>query len=135
MRTGCAQSSRQERCNAGTAREEQHRTRHGAKVKAAIRAAFHDRALKPSRLHEVRELQIALGLVAMGEGISVVPSSVYGLKRDDVTYKELDDPKLVSPIIMSTRMMDESADLHSLRDMIYQLYEEEGMAYLPPQKE
>lgn len=32
-------------------------------------------------------------------------------------------------------MMDESADLHSLRDMIYQLYEEEGMAYLPPQKE
>ncbi|MCY1367228.1 hypothetical protein D9M69_541540 [compost metagenome] len=52
-----------------------------------------------------------------------------------MTYKELDDPKLVSPIIMSTRMMDESADLHSLRDMIYQLYEEEGMAYLPPQKE
>ncbi|MDT4836943.1 HTH-type transcriptional regulator HdfR [compost metagenome] len=87
------------------------------------------------QIKALNELQIALGLVAMGEGISVVPSSVYGLKRDDVTYKELDDPKLVSPIIMSTRMMDESADLHSLRDMIYQLYEEEGMAYLPPQKE
>ncbi len=83
----------------------------------------------------MRELQIALGLVAMGEGISVVPSSVYGLKRGDVTYKELDDPKLVSPIIMSTRMLDESADLRSLRDMIYQLYEDEGMAYLPPPKE
>ncbi|SCU92260.1 HTH-type transcriptional regulator BenM [Cupriavidus necator] len=100
-----------------------------------VLAAFHDRALKPRRLHEVRELQIALGLVAMGEGISVVPSSVYGLKRGDVTYKELDDPKLVSPIIMSTRMLDESADLRSLREMIYQLYEDEGMAYLPPPKE
>jgi hypothetical protein len=32
---------------------------------------------------------------------------------------------------MSTRMLDESADLRSLRDMIYQLYEDEGMSYLP----
>lgn len=100
-----------------------------------VLAAFHDRGLKPGRLHEVRELQIALGLVAMGEGISVVPASVYGLKRDDVTYRDLDDPKLVSPIIMSTRMMDESADLRALQAIIYGLYEEAGMAYLPPPKD
>ncbi|WP_211951009.1 LysR family transcriptional regulator [Cupriavidus yeoncheonensis] len=97
-----------------------------------VLAAFHDRALKPRRLHEVRELQIALGLVAMGEGISVVPSSVYGLKRDDVSYVELDDPSLVSPIIMSMRMLDESQDLREMQAMIYQLYEELGMSYNPP---
>ena len=97
-----------------------------------VLAAFHDRALKPRRLHEVRELQIALGLVAMGEGISVVPSSVYGLKRDDVSYVELDDPSLVSPIIMSMRMLDESQDLREMQAMIYQLYEELGMPYNPP---
>ncbi|GLC96581.1 hypothetical protein Tamer19_59900 [Cupriavidus sp. TA19] len=45
----------------------------------------------------MRELQIALGLVAMGEGISVVPSSVYGLKRGDVTYKELEKAWLTCP--------------------------------------
>ncbi|CAG9185550.1 HTH-type transcriptional regulator BenM [Cupriavidus pinatubonensis] len=97
-----------------------------------VLAAFHDRALKPRRLHEVRELQIALGLVAMGEGISVVPSSVYGLKRDDVSYVELDDPSLVSPIIMSMRMLDESQDLREMQAMIYQLYEELGIPYNPP---
>ncbi len=97
-----------------------------------VLAAFHDRALKPRKLHEVRELQIALGLVAMGEGISVVPSSVYGLKRDDVSYVELDDPSLVSPIIMSMRMLDESQDLREMQAMIYQLYEELGMSYNPP---
>jgi DNA-binding transcriptional LysR family regulator len=97
-----------------------------------VLAAFHDRALKPRKLHEVRELQIALGLVAMGEGISVVPSSVYGLKRDDVSYIELDDPSLVSPIIMSMRMLDESQDLREMQAMIYQLYEELGMSYNPP---
>ncbi|WER50164.1 LysR family transcriptional regulator [Cupriavidus sp. WKF15] len=97
-----------------------------------VLAAFHDRALKPRRLHEVRELQIALGLVAMGEGISVVPSSVYGLKRDDVSYVELDDPSLVSPIIMSMRMLDESEDLREMQAMIYRLYEELGIPYNPP---
>lgn len=100
-----------------------------------VLAAFHDRALQPRRIQETRELQIALGLVAMGEGIAVVPSSVYGLKRDDVTYLELDDPKLVSPIIMSMRALDESADLRAMLDLIYRLYEEIGMDYLPPAQE
>lgn len=96
-----------------------------------VLAAFHDRALKPRRIYEVRELQIALGLVAAGEGISVVPSSVYGLKRDDVSYKELDDPTLVSPIIMSTRALDESQDIRAMLELIYRLYEEEQVAYMP----
>jgi DNA-binding transcriptional LysR family regulator len=96
-----------------------------------VLSAFQDRALKPARIYEVRELQIALGLVAAGEGISVVPSSVYGLKRDDVSYIELDDPTLVSPIIMSMRMLDESRDIQEMLELIYRLYEEEKIPYAP----
>lgn len=97
-----------------------------------VLAAFHDRALKPGRVYETRELQIALGLVAAGEGISIVPSSVHGLKRDDVAYKDLDDPKLVSPIIMSMRMLDESEDLTRMLELIYRLYAEEQMEFIAP---
>ncbi|TKC92305.1 LysR family transcriptional regulator [Trinickia terrae] len=97
-----------------------------------VLAAFHDRALKPQRIYETRELQIALGLVAAGEGISIVPSSVHGLKRDDVSYKELDDPNLVSPIIMSVRMLDESEDIKAMLELIYSLYVEARMEFLPP---
>lgn len=97
-----------------------------------VLAAFQDRALKPRRIYEVRELQIALGLVAAGEGISIVPSSVYGLKRDDVSYRELDDPTLVSPIIMSTRALDESRDIREMLELIYRLYEEQQIPYAPP---
>jgi LysR family transcriptional regulator, benzoate and cis,cis-muconate-responsive activator of ben and cat genes len=97
-----------------------------------VLAAFHDRSLEPLRIHETRELQIALGLVAAGEGISIVPSSVHGLKRDDVVYKDFDDAKLVSPIIMSMRMLDESEDLKRLLRLIYKLYEEERMDYIHP---
>ena len=96
-----------------------------------VLSAFQDRGLKPRRIYEVRELQIALGLVAAGEGISVVPSSVYGLKRDDVSYKELDDPTLVSPIIMSMRMLDESRDIREMLELIYRLYAEEKISYAP----
>jgi DNA-binding transcriptional LysR family regulator len=96
-----------------------------------VLAAFHDRALKPRRIYEVRELQIALGLVAAGEGISIVPSSVYGLKRDDVSYRALDDPTLVSPIIMSMRALDESRDIREMLELIYRLYEEEKISYAP----
>jgi DNA-binding transcriptional LysR family regulator len=96
-----------------------------------VLAAFKDRALEPRKIYEVRELQIALGLVAAGEGISIVPSSVYGLKRDDVSYKELDDPTLVSPIIMSMRMLDESRDIREMLELIYRLYDEENIAYVP----
>jgi DNA-binding transcriptional LysR family regulator len=97
-----------------------------------VLAAFHDRALKPQRTYETRELQIALGLVAAGEGISIVPSSVHGLKRNDVSYKELDDPNLVSPVIVSMRMLDESEDIRAMLDLIYALYVEERVDYLPP---
>jgi DNA-binding transcriptional LysR family regulator len=97
-----------------------------------VLAAFHDRALKPKRIYETRELQIALGLVAAGEGIAIVPKSVHGLKRDDVSYMELDDANLVSPIIMSMRMLDESEDLRTMLDLIYTLYAEEGIEHLPP---
>jgi DNA-binding transcriptional LysR family regulator len=96
-----------------------------------VLAAFQDRALKPRRIYEVRELQIALGLVAAGEGISVVPSSVYGMKRDDVSYKELDDPTLVSPIIMSMRALDESRDIREMLELVYRLYDEAKIPHVP----
>jgi DNA-binding transcriptional LysR family regulator len=96
-----------------------------------VLSVFQDRALKPRRIYEVRELQIALGLVAAGEGISVVPSSVYGLKRDDVSYKELDDPTLVSPIIMSMRALDESRDIREMLELVYRLYEEAKIPHGP----
>ena len=84
---------------------------------------------------ETRELQVALGLVAAGEGVSIVPKSVHGLKRDDISYHELDDPRLVSPIIMSMRRLDASEDIERMLRLIYDLYDEEGIVYLPPSTE
>ena len=67
---------------------------------------------------EARELQTALGLVASGVGICVVPASVKRLRRDDVCFIDLDEPKMNSPIIMSYRKNDASALLKQLIKLV-----------------
>ena len=79
---------------------------------------YRDQGIEPQVAFEVRELQTALGLVAAGVGICLVPSSVRGLGRSDVVYLELDEPKIVSPIIMSYRSNDKSPFLAELRKLV-----------------
>ncbi|MBU3541947.1 LysR family transcriptional regulator [Polynucleobacter sp. MWH-Loch1C5] len=91
--------------------------------------AFRDRAVEPKKITEVRDLQIAIGLVAAGEGIAVVPRSLQGMKRDDVVYLELNEKHAVSPIIMSVRAMDKSHEIQDMLNLIYDIYDEEGIPH------
>jgi DNA-binding transcriptional LysR family regulator len=90
---------------------------------------FRDRAVEPKKITEVRDLQIAIGLVAAGEGISVVPRSLQGMKRDDVVYIDLNEKHAVSPIIMSVRAMDKSIEIQDMLSLIYDIYDEEGIPH------
>ena len=71
-------------------------------------SALRDHALEPKAVHEVRELQTALGLVAAQVGVSLVPESVEGLRAHGVVYRPVRDANVSSPIIMSRRMQDHS---------------------------
>jgi DNA-binding transcriptional LysR family regulator len=95
-----------------------------------VLASFADRGLAPAKVYEARELQVGLGLVAAGVGVSVLPKSVLGLKRSDVIYKMLDEPNLTSPVIMSIRALDRSEALKSLLQLIYGLYRAEGIPHV-----
>jgi LysR family transcriptional regulator, benzoate and cis,cis-muconate-responsive activator of ben and cat genes len=79
---------------------------------------FRDNGLEPKAAFEVRELQTALGLVAADVGICLVPSSVRNLGRADVTYLDLEEPKVISPIIMSHRKNDRSPLLAQLVKLV-----------------
>ncbi|WP_322065208.1 LysR family transcriptional regulator [Burkholderia ubonensis] len=71
-------------------------------------SALRDGGLAPAGVHEVRELQTALGLVAAEVGVSLVPESVEGVRVKGVVYRRLPEPVATSPIIMSRRLHDES---------------------------
>ncbi|HVJ42913.1 MAG TPA: LysR family transcriptional regulator [Dongiaceae bacterium] len=81
-----------------------------------------DRNLHPKRIHEVRELQTAMGLVAAAVGISVVPASAQRLRSYDVVYRQIDDERVVSPIIMSYRRNDLSGRIAVIKELIGEMY-------------
>jgi DNA-binding transcriptional LysR family regulator len=82
---------------------------------------YRKRGLQPKVGFEVRELQTALGLVAAGLGISIVPLSVRRLGREDVNYLPLEEPDIASPIIVSYRSNDGSALLARILSLIEEL--------------
>lgn len=45
---------------------------------------------------------------------------------------ELDDPQLVSPIIFSARLLDESEDIQAMLALTYRLYDEQKIPYYAP---
>ena len=79
---------------------------------------YRDVGVEPLIGMEAKELQTALGLVAAGGGICVVPNSVRRLGRDDIKYIELDEPGLTTPIIMSQRRNDASLILKQLSALV-----------------
>jgi len=94
-----------------------------------VLSIFRDRGLKPAAVHEVRELQTALGLVAAETGVCLVPVSVTRLRRDNVEYRELDDPTAISPNFMSCRKNDTSADLACILGLLRDIYAEQKVAF------
>lgn len=79
---------------------------------------YRDAGVEPTIGMEAKEVQTALGLVASGGGVCLVPASVKRLGRDDIRYIDLDEPKMMSPIIMSYRKNDSSALLMALVKLV-----------------
>lgn len=93
-----------------------------------VLSLLRDLALEPASVLEVQEMQTALGLVASGMGLCVVPASVHRLRPDEVVYRPLAEAQAVSPIIMSTRLQDQSADIALMRQLIDEIYAEQRAA-------
>ncbi|MCA1326709.1 LysR family transcriptional regulator [Herbaspirillum sp. alder98] len=78
---------------------------------------FAQRGLHPNIVKEANEMQTAIGLVAAGVGVALVPASVKGLHRTDVVYRPLSGKGICSPVIMNVRASDRSPLLDELRSL------------------
>jgi DNA-binding transcriptional LysR family regulator len=76
-----------------------------------VKGIFAQHGLKIHIAQMANELQTAIGLVAAGVGITLVPASVQRLHRDDIGYVPLADASVTSPIVVSYRTGDVSATL------------------------
>lgn len=80
-----------------------------------------DHDVRPGPTREVRELQTALGLVAAGVGIAIVPATVQRLRRDDIVYRPIAERDAISPIIVSWRTADQSESTRLLERLCDEL--------------
>ncbi len=80
----------------------------------------------------MRELQTALGLVAAGAGIAIVPTTVQRLRRDDIVYRPIAERDAVSPIIVSWRAADQSEPVRLLEQLCAAVSTGMMAPFLPP---
>lgn len=83
---------------------------------------FRDSGLAPTNVHEVHEVQTALGLVAAQGGVTLVPTSVQHIRLDDVVFRAITSDGATSPIILNYRTSDTSAEITIVEDLARQIY-------------
>lgn len=94
-----------------------------------VQGLFSEYNLEPQHVRVVRDLQLSLGFVAAGEGICIVPESAKSIQLAHLNYIPILDETAVSPVFMTIRNMDDSDDILSLIDCIYQVYDLEAIKY------
>ncbi|WCD83248.1 LysR family transcriptional regulator [Pseudomonas sp. TUM22785] len=91
-----------------------------------VLALFATHGLQIRVVQWTNELQTAIGLVAAGIGITLVPASVQLQHRDDIGYTRLLEGNATSPIIISRRVGDTSPALADCLALIEELVAQEA---------
>ncbi|NLJ62255.1 MAG: LysR family transcriptional regulator, partial [Alcaligenaceae bacterium] len=79
-----------------------------------------DKQIYPADIKEVLSLQTALGLVAAGDGLCVIPTGAR--IRQDIQYRLIRDKDVSSPIIFSFRKKDSSWYINAMQDLVQDMY-------------
>ncbi|MGB1091840.1 MAG: LysR family transcriptional regulator [Oceanobacter sp.] len=85
-----------------------------------VLAQFKAKGLELTDTFETNSLQTALGLVAAGLGITIIPQSVKLMQRTDICYLDIEEDELVTPLMMLVRQKDNSDHLKQFRQYVGQ---------------
>ena len=90
---------------------------------------FAQHGVTPFTTTKVSDLQVALGLVAAGVGITLVPASLQSMRTDQISYQRLIHENITSPIYLHTLKDFSHQKVPDLLDAIYIVYETHGITY------
>lgn len=88
-----------------------------------VLSLLHSHNVRPLEVHEVREIQTALGLVAAEAGVCIIPASARQM-RSDVHYRLIEGDGATSPVILNHRLGDSSIYIDLIKTLISELYAE-----------
>ncbi|MBD9454272.1 MULTISPECIES: LysR family transcriptional regulator [unclassified Rhizobium] len=87
-----------------------------------VMSLFAELGIAHSQIEEVREIQTALGMVAAGAGVCIIPSASQRQRPDDVSYRTIRDEKATSPVIMSYRYDEPNSKVEQIKNLIREMY-------------
>lgn len=90
---------------------------------------FAQYGITPFATTKVSDLQVALGLVAAGVGITLVPASLQTMRSDQISYQRLIHENITSPIYLHTLKDFSHPRVPDLLTAIYKVYERRGITY------
>jgi len=90
---------------------------------------FAQYGISPFMTTTVSDLQVALGLVAAGEGITLVPASLQTVRTEQISYQRLVHENVTSPVYLHTLKDFVHPNIPDLLTAIYQVYEQRGITY------
>jgi DNA-binding transcriptional LysR family regulator len=85
-----------------------------------VLSLLHDQSIRLAEVHEVRELQAALGLVASDMGVCIIPAAAR--LRSDLVYRLIGDERATSPVILSHRLNDDAWYIAAIKELIAEMY-------------
>ena len=90
---------------------------------------FAQYGISPFMTTTVSDLQVALGLVSAGEGITLVPASLQTVRTEQISYQRLIHENATSPIYLHTLKDFVHPKIPDLLSATYQVYERRGITY------
>ncbi|MFC6380826.1 LysR family transcriptional regulator [Psychrobacter glacincola] len=98
-------------------------------VKEPLLYLFAQYGISPFMTTTVSDLQVALGLVAAGEGITLVPASLKTVRTEQISYQRLIHENVTSPIYLHTLKDFVHPNIPDLLRATYHVYEQRGITY------
>lgn len=110
-------------------KDSSHRQPSLAPVTEPLLHLFAQYGISPFMTTTVSDLQVALGLVAAGEGITLVPASLKTVRTEQIVYRRLLHENATSPIYLHTLKDFVHPKIPDLLSAIYEVYERRGITY------
>lgn len=89
-----------------------------------IHNLFAEHGLNPKKIKYLSTIQLALGIVASGEGVCIVPQNSRAIHMTNLTYLPILDIDAVSPIFLSYRNLEENEYIQVLLETIELIYQQ-----------
>lgn len=90
---------------------------------------FNQHQLSPKHTTKASDIQIALGLVAGGVGVTLVPESLKSVRAEQIHYHQLHHENATSPIYMNTLSQSAHPSVPALLEAVYQVYDVHRLHY------